>query len=92
MEHQKNDRANIGGGTARMKTRIPYIICLLLFIFIFRDSFSQRVLVNSSIDKNNILIGEPIRLSIEVFLPTGTNAGWFSLDSIPHFEWIDKSR
>ena len=82
----------MGGGTAGMKTRIPYIICLFVFTFLIRDAFSQRVLVSSSIDKNNILIGEPVRMSVEVILPTGTNVGWFPLDSIPHFEYVEKGR
>jgi hypothetical protein len=49
-------------------------------------------MVSSSIDRNKILIGEPIRLTLNVSLPANTAANWFSLDSLPHFEFIEKGK
>ena len=38
------------------------------------------------------MIGEPIHLVYQSEVPSGTAAGWFSIDSIPHFEFIDKAK
>lgn len=59
---------------------------------IYQCSFSQTVYVRSAIDRDKILIGEPIQLELEATLPDGITAEWFSLDSIPHFEIIEKGK
>ena len=38
------------------------------------------------------MIGEQIELKLEARVPAGTAAGWFPVDSIAHFEFIDKGR
>jgi hypothetical protein len=38
------------------------------------------------------MIGEPVELKLEAKVPAGTNAKWFPLDSIAHFEFIDKGK
>ena len=38
------------------------------------------------------MIGEPVELKLEVSVPAGTDAKWFPLDSIAHFEFIDKGK
>jgi len=44
------------------------------------------------VDRDSILIGEPVRLTIDVWIPMGENITWFALDSIPHFEFLDKGK
>ena len=66
----------------------PYYIFLLLLTPSFL--FSQSVSVNLTASKNQILIGEPIRLQLEATVPEGTQAGWFETDSIAHFELVTK--
>ncbi len=75
-----------------MIKRIQHIVCLSALSCLFQFSFSQSVYVKASIDRDKILIGEPIHLKLEVSLPTGTDSKWFSLDSIPHFDFIDKAK
>jgi len=67
---------------------IHYLICLILLNGVLVFSFAQQVSVKASVDKNEILIGEPIRLQLKASLPAETDAKWFSLDTIPHFEFI----
>ncbi|MBS1946458.1 MAG: hypothetical protein JST47_01715 [Bacteroidetes bacterium] len=58
-----------------------------------RLSFAQSsVTVNSTIDKNEILVGEQIRLSLDVKVSLGFNPSWFLLDTIPHFDIVSKGR
>ena len=38
------------------------------------------------------MIGEPVELKLEAKLPAGTNATWFPVDSMAHFEMIDKGK
>jgi hypothetical protein len=46
------------------------------------------------VDKDSIIIGEPIHLTLEADLPAGTapstNITWPVLDTLPHFEWRGK--
>lgn len=65
-----------------------YLICLILLNCAFLFSYAQQVSVRASVDKSEILIGEPIRLQLKASLPAETDAKWFSLDTIPHFEFI----
>ena len=65
---------------------------MLLLGCFFCSAFSQSVSVNLSADKNNILIGEPIRLQLEAVVPETVSAGWFNADSIAHFEVIAKGK
>src|SRR5687768_14473780 len=71
-----------------MIIRTVYTVCFLFLCIFF--SFGQSSSVNASIDRNNILIGEPIRLVLEASVPLNAEAGWFNLDTIPHFEFIEK--
>jgi hypothetical protein len=71
-----------------MKNCIHHIIafgCLLLLPVLMRG----QVLVKASVDRDKILIGEPIKLTLEVHTPLGKPVTWFRLDTIPHFEIID---
>jgi hypothetical protein len=47
-------------------------------------------LIKTSVEKDKILVGEPVKVTIEARLPLGQKMSWFMLDTIPHFEWMDK--
>ena len=54
-------------------------------------SYSQnRPVVQATVDRNKILIGEPIRFSLEVIIPPGKPVHFVSVDTIPHFEFLEK--
>ena len=48
--------------------------------------------VKAKVDKNQILIGEPIQLTLEVNIPESESIRFFSLDSIPHFEFLQAGK
>lgn len=43
-------------------------------------------------DKQKIVIGEPIHLKLEVTVPDNVPFAWTGLDSLPHFDWLDKGK
>ena len=46
--------------------------------------------IKASVDKNKILIGEPLQLTIEIYLSPGSVKNFILIDSIEHFEFIEK--
>jgi hypothetical protein len=48
--------------------------------------------VKAIIDRNQILIGQPIDLTLEATISGSLGAQWFTLDSIAHFEFVDKGK
>ncbi len=75
-----------------MKRRIPHIASCLFFLLLSFVSFPQTVTVKAAINRNKILIGEPIELKLEATVPQGVEANWFPLDSMTHFEFIEKGK
>jgi hypothetical protein len=74
-----------------MKNRILYIIlvgCLLAGPIYMHG----QVLARASVNRDQILIGEPVKLTFEVRVPMGQSLTWFSLDTIPRFEIIEKGK
>ncbi|WEK37378.1 MAG: BatD family protein [Candidatus Pseudobacter hemicellulosilyticus] len=73
-----------------MNNRIRHIIfpCLLLL----SGYLQAQVLVKASTDRDRILIGEPIRLLLDVRSPLGEPIQWFLLDTLPHFEILEKGK
>jgi hypothetical protein len=74
-----------------MKNHILYIIligCLLASPVYMHG----QVVARASVDRDQILIGEPIKLTFEVRIPMGETLTWFNLDSIPRFEIIEKGK
>lgn len=56
-------------------------------------AFSQNsISVTATANRNQILIGEPIQLTLEAKFPLGRQMTWFVLDSIPHFDYIEKGK
>ena len=72
-----------------MKSSCKYILTLIFLLTI--RSLTGQVYVKASVDKNQVVIGEPITLTLEAYIPLGQRGTWFPLDTIPHFEFLKKS-
>lgn len=76
-----------------MKKYIQHIVLQTFFILIASLTFAQEgVSVSAKTNKDKIIIGEPIELTLEARIPTSMPSLWFGLDSIPHFEVIEKGK
>ena len=78
-------------GRCTIKVTRRIVLMLLLHCALY-PAFAQEVTVKAAVNKNSILIGEPIQLQVEARLPRDNNAKWFPFDSIPHFEFIEKAK
>ncbi|THU37290.1 hypothetical protein FAM09_20305 [Niastella caeni] len=74
-----------------MKNQILYII-LISCLLASPVWMHGQVLAKASVDRDQILIGEPIKLTFEVRIPLGKSFTWFNLDTIPRFEIIEKGK
>ncbi|WP_028788133.1 hypothetical protein [Terrimonas ferruginea] len=73
-----------------------------LFIHIFLTGFllagavvvraQQATRVKASVDKSKIMIGEPFTLTLEAQIPVNEPIRFFSIDTIPHFEFLQKGK
>jgi len=76
-----------------MSRIIPHIIVSILFLLPLLPVFSQtEVSVRSVINRDKIMIGEPVELKLEAKLPVTETGSWFPLDSLAHFEFINKGK
>jgi hypothetical protein len=48
--------------------------------------------LKATVDKQKILIGEPIQLMLEATIHGDSPVYWPPLDSLPHFEWVEKNK
>ncbi len=63
----------------------------VFFLFNWLSITAQgQPLVKASVSKNQILIGEPFVLTIEASFAPNTAYSFFDIDTIPHFEFLDK--
>jgi hypothetical protein len=75
-----------------MLKTLTYIVCFGVFLAASNTTLAQEVPeVKASIDKNQIMIGEQIRLSVDVKSPMVSGNMLPQFDSIPHFELIEKA-
>lgn len=65
-----------------------WLVVLVLFSGVFAAAQDVRLTYN----KTTILIGEPIEMKIEASLGAGQTSDLFSLDTLPHFEILDRSK
>ncbi|MFV0605487.1 MAG: hypothetical protein ACK5NK_06545 [Niabella sp.] len=63
---------------------------VLIFVFCFHQAKTQTALVKASADKDTILLGEPFWLTLEIRAPRNSTITPFKIDSIPHFEFLQK--
>jgi len=77
-----------------MLTDQPHkIFSLLSFLFSAVALYSQdRTVIKANIDKSNIVIGEQIHLYLEADFPPHEAMSFFTIDSIPHFEILDRKK
>lgn len=68
----------------------PRYLFLLLFTSLGVAPLTAQVLLRTSVDRNSILIGEPVRLNVEARYPLGQSMRWVQTDSIPHMEILMK--
>lgn len=74
-----------------MVKSLPYIVCIGILLAGSSLSRAQETpVIKATIDKNEILIGEPLRLSLDVKSPMVTGNQLPQFDSIRHFEMIEK--
>jgi hypothetical protein len=69
------------------KYRLGFLLVVLL-----QYTAQSQVLVKARVDKESILIGETLRISLEARLPMGETLSWKIPDSLAHFEWIEKGK
>jgi hypothetical protein len=62
------------------------IVSLLLLLAVLYSSAQQKTTVKATVDKNKILIGEPIQITLEADIPINEPIHFFAIDTIPHFE------
>lgn len=77
-----------------MIKRIFYKIipgCTFLCSVIFAAA-QNKTTVKASIDRNKILIGEPIQLKLEADIPENEPIRFFTIDTLPHFEFLGKQK
>lgn len=75
-------------------TRTAIIFFLVVFLFSFENIFSQLPVVKTSVNKNNILIGEQFQYKVETSMPDNSfRLSWFSLpDSFGNFLVVSKNK
>jgi hypothetical protein len=74
-----------------MAKTLTYIVSLTLLLTGSVSALAQEIpTIKTAIDKNQILIGEPLRFSIDVKSPLTSGNELPQFDSIPHFEMIEK--
>jgi hypothetical protein len=71
-----------------MKTLLKYI--LLLTVVFLSIAACAQVTIKASVNRDKILIGEPIQLTVEAYTPLGVTLQWANIDSIQHFEITER--
>ncbi len=70
-----------------MKHKVLLMIFLLL---LFGNVHSQVISFKASVNKNSIVIGEPVDLKLEVVIPASRIIQFPFFDSLPHFEVLHR--
>ena len=66
---------------------------LFSFLFFAIVSHSQnKIAIKANVDKNHIVIGEQIHFNLEADFPLHEPMRFFLIDSIPHFEILEKKK
>ena len=72
----------------------PHKVFFLFFVFFAAlvSNAQDKVTIKSGIDKNRIVIGEQIHLTLEADFPVQEPMRFFTIDSIPHFEILERKK
>ncbi|MDZ4793576.1 MAG: LPXTG cell wall anchor domain-containing protein [Bacteroidota bacterium] len=65
-----------------------YILFLVSFCAVQFVLAQDGATIKAVLDKNKILIGEPLQLKVEAYLPAGSATSFPAIDSIEHFEFV----
>ncbi|MBN8687058.1 MAG: hypothetical protein J0M10_08565 [Chitinophagales bacterium] len=71
-----------------MYFRITFLLSALLYTAGLPAQSAATV--KAYTDKSRILIGERLQLTVEIMIPEQEAIRFVTLDSIPHFEWLEK--
>lgn len=74
-----------------LKTLTYIACCLILVTGSFVANAQETPSVKAAVDRNQILIGEPIRFTIDIKSPMVSDNQLPQVDSIPHFETIERA-
>jgi hypothetical protein len=66
--------------------------CITLLLLLCFTGYAQKVTVTASSDKNRIVIGEQIKLTLQAVVPRDELVDWPRIDSIHHFEVLNASK
>jgi hypothetical protein len=85
-----------------MKKYFQHIACSLIFLFPALAGAAQTthnpsaklppLSAQATVDQQHILIGQPIHLLLEVIVKGNAPLAWPDLDSLPHFEFVEKGK
>src|SRR5579859_5772234 len=79
-----------------MRLQRPYIVVALVLQVLFLHAQYKKApppaIVKATIDKDSILIGQPIQLMLEATVPDNIPFAWPATDTLPHFEWLEKGK
>jgi hypothetical protein len=69
-------------------------VFFLFFLFFpaLVSNAQNKVTIKSGVDKNKIVIGEQIHLTLEADFPVQEPMRFFTIDSIPHFEILERKK
>lgn len=67
-------------------------IAIILIFATATVAAQNKTVVKAVIDKSKILIGEPLRLTLEADIPEHEAIRFFQFDSIPHFEFLGRPK
>lgn len=73
-------------------TFLPRTITVWILLMLPATQLKSQVLVKMAADKDHILVGETVKITLEARLPLGEKFSWVKWDTIPHFEWIEKGQ
>jgi len=68
------------------------VFFLLLVCFLGRVAAQNGMQIKTSVDKNKILIGEPLKFTVEIVVPSKYNGRLPEIDSIEHFEFLQPAQ
>jgi BatD DUF11 like domain len=71
-------------------SRYRKIFLVLLLALPVMANGQEGTTLKASVDRNRILLGEPFTLTMEAGFAPGSAISFVSIDSIPHFEWLEK--
>lgn len=83
-----------------MRRKVVYTIAVVICLLSAWPLFAQRghapapppVTLKATVDKQKIIIGEPLQFMLEATAEGGAPVVWPSLDSLPHFEFLEKGK